>query len=63
MELFEAIRRDREHQNMSKRELARRHRVHRRTVNQALGSATPAPREPPEGRPAPKLGLPHPADR
>ena len=56
VELFEAIRRDRDRENLSKRALAGRHRVHRRTVNQALASAIPPPRKRPRGRPAPKLG-------
>ncbi|MGH3131779.1 MAG: IS21 family transposase, partial [Gaiellaceae bacterium] len=56
MELFEQIRRDREREGLSIRELARRHGVHRRTVQQALASALPPPRKCPEGRPAPKLG-------
>lgn len=58
MELFEAIRRDREREGLSKRALADRHRVHRRSVRQALESAVPPPRKAPEGCPAPKLG-PH----
>ena len=36
--------------------LARRYRVHRRTVRQALASPLPPERKRPEGRPAPKLG-------
>ena len=56
VELFEQIRRDREREGLSIRELARRHGVHRRTVRQALASPLPAPRKRPEGRPAPKLG-------
>lgn len=56
VELFEKIRRDREFAGTSKRELARRYGVHRRTVNQALESAVPPERKRPEGRPAPTLG-------
>jgi len=41
VELFEQIRRDREREGLSIRELARRHGVHRRTVHQALASALP----------------------
>lgn len=57
MELFEHIRRARRKEGASIRGLARRHRVHRRTVRQALRSALP-PRRKPAARPAPKLG-PH----
>jgi transposase len=56
VELFEEIRRDREREGLSIRELARRHGVHRRTVRQALASALPPARKRPEGRRAPKLG-------
>jgi transposase len=56
VEQFEQIRRDREREGLSIRELGRRHGVHRRTVRQALASATPPPRKRPQGRPAPKLG-------
>jgi transposase len=56
VELFEQIRRDRDREGLSKRALAAKYRVHRRTVNQALESAVPPPRKRPEGRPAPKLG-------
>jgi transposase len=56
VELFERIRRDHEFAGLSKRELARRYRVHRRTVNQALESSLPPERKRPEGRPAPALG-------
>ena len=56
VELFERIRRDREREGLSIRELARRHGVHRRTVRQALASPWPPPRRRPEGRRAPKLG-------
>jgi ribosome-binding protein aMBF1 (putative translation factor) len=55
VELFERIRRDREREGLSIRELARRHGVHRRAVRQALASPLPPPRKRPEGRPAPKL--------
>ena len=56
VEQFEQIRRDREREGLSIRELARRHGVHRRAVRQALASPLPPPRKSPEGRPAPKLG-------
>ena len=46
MELFEHIRRDKREGGASIRGLARRHRVHRRTVRQALRSALPPPRKP-----------------
>ena len=45
MELFEAIRRDHRREELSIRQLAERHRVHRRTVRQALASAVPPPRK------------------
>ena len=47
MEQFERIRRD-AREGASIRELARRHKVHRRTVRQALADATPPPRKPAE---------------
>lgn len=56
VELFEQIRRDRDREGLSIRELARRHGVHRRAVRQALASPLPPERKRPEGRPAPKLG-------
>jgi transposase len=56
VELFERIRRDREREGLSIRELARRHGVHRRAVRQALASPVPPPRKRPDGRQAPKLG-------
>jgi transposase len=43
--LFEAIRRDHRREELSIRQLAERHRVHRRTVRQALASAVPPPRK------------------
>jgi transposase len=54
VELFEQIRRDRRIEGLSIRELAERHRVHRRTVRQALASALPPPRKqyPSRARPA-----------
>ncbi len=57
MELFERIRRERREEEVSIRDLARRHKVHRRTVRQALAAALPPPRRPSE-RVAPALG-PH----
>jgi transposase len=55
VELFEQIRRAHEREGLSKRELARRFRTHRRNVRQALTSAVPPPRRIPE-RDAPVLG-------
>ena len=55
MELFEHIRRDRREDGVSIRGLAHRHRVHRRTVRQALRSALPPPRKR-APRLAPQLG-------
>jgi transposase len=46
VELFERIRRDRRVEGLSIRELAERHRVHRRAVRAALVSAVPPPRKP-----------------
>jgi transposase len=45
VELFERIRRDRRVEELSIRELAVRHGVHRRTVREALASAVPPPRK------------------
>jgi len=45
VELFEQIRRDRRREQLSIRELAERHGVHRRAVRQALASALPPPRK------------------
>ena len=56
VELFEQIRRDRRASGLSIRELAGRHRVHRRTVRQALASAIPPPRKAYPLRPRPALG-------
>ena len=54
VELYEAIRRDRR-EGLSIRALADKHRVHRRTVRDAVRSAVPADRKTPE-RDAPVLG-------
>ncbi len=48
MEQFERIRREHREEEVSIRELARRHGVHRRAVRQALKSAAPPPRQPHE---------------
>lgn len=58
MEQFERIRREHREEGVSIRELARRHKVHRRVVRQALESAVPPPRKPVESRPQPAVG-PH----
>jgi hypothetical protein len=55
VELFEQIRRDRRIEGLSIRELAERHRVHRRTVRQALASALPPPRKVYPCRPRPAI--------
>ena len=55
VELFEQIRKDRRVGRASIRELAERHRVHRRTVRQALESAVPPPRRPYPQRPRPAI--------
>ena len=55
MELYERIRRDHRDEGASIRALAERHGVHRRTVREAVASATPAPRKRPE-RESPALG-------
>jgi transposase len=54
VELFAAIRRDARVEGMSIRELAVKHRVHRRTVRQALVNAVPPARKTP-ARSAPRL--------
>lgn len=56
MEQFERIRRDSRDEGLSVRALAKRHRVHRRTVRQALGDAVPPQRRTPQ-RSAPVLGV------
>jgi transposase len=56
VEQFEQIRRDRDREGLSIRELSVRHGVHRRAVRQALASAVPPAKRAPVGRPAPKLG-------
>jgi hypothetical protein len=56
VELFEQIRRDRRLEKLSTRELAQRHKVHRRTVRQALANAVPPPRKPYGVRARPALG-------
>lgn len=55
MELFEQIRRDRRCEELSIRELAERHGVHRRAVRQALASALPPPRKTYPSRPRPAI--------
>jgi len=45
VEQFEGIRRDQREEGLSIRELARRHKVHRRAVRQALAAAVPPPRK------------------
>jgi transposase len=57
VEQFERIRRDARDEGLSIRALAARHRVHRRTVREALADAVPPPRKTPQ-RVAPVLG-PH----
>lgn len=52
VELFEQIRRVREREDASIRELACRFRVHRRTVREALASAVPPARKKPSPRPS-----------
>ncbi len=54
--LFEQIRRDRRAEGLSIRELAEKHRVHRRTVRQVLASAVPPPRNAYPRRPRPAIG-------
>ena len=55
MEQFERIRRDHRDEELSIRELASRHRVHRRTVRAALADAVPPERKVPD-RPRPVSG-------
>lgn len=55
VEVFEQIRRDHRLEQLSIRELSERHRVHRRTVRQALASAVPPPRKPYRSRPRPAI--------
>jgi len=54
VELFAAIRRDARVEELSIRELAVKHHVHRRTVRQALASAVPPARKTPK-RTSPRL--------
>jgi transposase len=55
VEVFEQIRRDRRREELSIRELAERHGVHRRTVRQALDAAVPPPRKTYPARPRPAI--------
>ena len=55
VELYERIRKDNREEGLSIRALAAKHRVHRRTVREALASAVPPGRKSPE-REAPALG-------
>jgi transposase len=55
VEVFEQIRRDRRMHELSIRELAARHGVHRRTVRQALAAAVPPPRKQYRARPRPAI--------
>lgn len=55
VEQFERIRRDHRDEEMSIRELAKKYKVHRRTVRQAIDNAVPPPRKSPV-RVAPVLG-------
>lgn len=55
VELFEQIRRDRRVEELSIRELAVRHAVHRRTVRQALANAVPPSRQPYPARARPAI--------
>jgi transposase len=55
VELYERIRRDCRDKGLGVRALARRHRVHRRTVREALASATPSERKVAQ-RSSPALG-------
>ncbi len=48
VELYEVIRKDSRDEGLSIRALAQKHRVHRRTVREALASATPPGRKTPE---------------
>lgn len=56
VELFEDIRRDQRLKDLSIRELASRHGVHRRTVRQALTAAVPPPQAAYPSRPCPAMG-------
>jgi transposase len=56
VELFETIRRDRRLEGLSIRELAERHKVHRRTVRHALDGPVPPQRKSYSVRPRPAIG-------
>ena len=55
VELFENIRKDWRLDEPSIRELAERHKVHRRTIRQALADAVPPPRKVYPVRPRPAI--------